>query len=414
MKTAKILTILVLALCLLFCLAKISKAAPMGTAFTYQGHLYDANHVANGLYDFQFELYDANNFGNKVGNDVNVLDVEVTDSYFTVELDFGGDVFNGDARWLEIGVRPGDMNDPNIYTILSPRVKLTATPYGLYSSSSGTIKHGIGTISVSIPSLSWQNAGTVTYDYIFTSEPVVLITGTNDGGCVCFLQPHAVNITNSSFDLLLANPTSQPCSGTYNYNWVAISKVGGLSCTSTWYKDYDDDGYSDGTSYTGTGEPPSGYYLASELIATSGDCDDGDAAINPDAEEICDGKDNDCDGQIDVGIGPFWYFDADDDGYGNQGVSIQSCTQPPGFVANSADCDDSHSSVHPGAEEVCNGVDDNCDGQIDEGCCPPDGTPCDDGNDCTTEDIYQDCECAGTPVFCEDGFHCEFGFCVPD
>jgi len=62
MKTTKMLAILVLALGLMMCLAEVSKAppipVPMGTAFTYQGHLYDANDVANGLYDFQFKLYE--------------------------------------------------------------------------------------------------------------------------------------------------------------------------------------------------------------------------------------------------------------------------------------------------------------------------------------------------------------------
>ena len=95
MKTTRILTICVLALGLVFFPAKLAGAAPMGTAFTYQGHLYDNNDVADGLYDFQFKLYDDANVidVNQLGGDVNEHDVDVVVGYFTVELDFGGGVF---------------------------------------------------------------------------------------------------------------------------------------------------------------------------------------------------------------------------------------------------------------------------------------------------------------------------------
>jgi hypothetical protein len=136
MKARKILTIVVLALCL-GQLAYGSGATPdpVRTAFTYQGLLYDANRVADDQYDFQFKLFDSF-AGSKVDGDVNVPDVDVFDGYFTVELDFG-DVYDGNERWLEIGVRPGEMNDPNYYTVLEPRQELTATPYALYAKTSG-------------------------------------------------------------------------------------------------------------------------------------------------------------------------------------------------------------------------------------------------------------------------------------
>ena len=136
MKSAKILTILVVALGLIVCQVKVSEAAPMGTAFTYQGHLYDNNNVADGLYDFQFKLYDANSGGSKIGGDINEPDLDVIDGYFTVELDFGG-VFDGNAVWLEIGVRPGELEDPNVYAVLEPRQEVTPTPYAIYAKTAG-------------------------------------------------------------------------------------------------------------------------------------------------------------------------------------------------------------------------------------------------------------------------------------
>lgn len=102
----------------------------LGTAFTYQGRLLDGGSPADGTYDLQFALYDALSDGNQVGNMVPVEDVEVTDGYFTVELDFG-DVFDGTALWLEVSVRPGDSS--GAYTTLTPRQPLTAAPYARYA-----------------------------------------------------------------------------------------------------------------------------------------------------------------------------------------------------------------------------------------------------------------------------------------
>jgi hypothetical protein len=132
------LNIFVLLMALVLGLNAAARAEPMGTAFTYRGQLYDANYVADGLYDFQFRLYDANTDGNQVGDDVNKADVNVVDAYFAVELDFGSSVFDGDARWLEIGVRPGDQDDPCEYTTLEPLQKLTPTPYALYAKNAGS------------------------------------------------------------------------------------------------------------------------------------------------------------------------------------------------------------------------------------------------------------------------------------
>jgi hypothetical protein len=105
----------------------------MGSAFTYQGRLSDTAGPADGLYDFSFKLYDNPDlvFAAQQGPAIDVEDLDVVDGYFTVELDFGGSVFNGDARWLEIAVRPGETNDPNAFMALTPRQEVTPTPYAL-------------------------------------------------------------------------------------------------------------------------------------------------------------------------------------------------------------------------------------------------------------------------------------------
>ena len=132
MKAANILMILVLALGLMVCRAQVGEVTAMETAFTYQGRLMDASVPADGLYDLQLKLYDSiGDVANQVGGDVNKPDVDVINSYFTVELDFASGAFAGDARWLEAGVRPAEMSGPNAYTVLSPRQPLTAAPYAL-------------------------------------------------------------------------------------------------------------------------------------------------------------------------------------------------------------------------------------------------------------------------------------------
>ena len=99
-----------------------------------------------------------------------------------------------------------------------------------------------------------------------------------------------------------------------------------------------------------------------------GDCDDADDAIHPGAAEVCDGVDDDCDGDIDEGLATnTWYADADGDSYGDAGDSTASCAMPSGYVGDASDCDDSDSSVNPAATETCDGVDEDCDGVVDDG-----------------------------------------------
>ncbi|MBI4786482.1 MAG: hypothetical protein HY782_05490 [Chloroflexi bacterium] len=123
--------------------------AAVGNAFTYQGKLNDGGNPANGAYDFQFQLFDdpSPSFGFQKGNTVTANDAAVTNGLFTESLDFGTDVFNGDARWLQIFVRPGAST--GAYTTLTPRQALTPAPYafalpGLYTQQNATSPNIIG------------------------------------------------------------------------------------------------------------------------------------------------------------------------------------------------------------------------------------------------------------------------------
>jgi hypothetical protein len=105
-------------------------------------------------------------------------------------------------------------------------------------------------------------------------------------------------------------------------------------------------------------------------VANALDCDDINADIHPGAAELCDGIDNDCNGLSDDGLELFtFYADLDGDGFGTADTAVVLCVNaaPVNFVANALDCDDNDESIHPDAPEVCDGIDNNCDGQNDEG-----------------------------------------------
>jgi len=126
---------------------EIGAQAVVGTAFTYQGQLKQSGVPANGTCDFQFKLYNATSAGTQVGTTVTKGDVTVTNGLFTVELDFGAGIFTGEARYLEIGVRPGAST--GTYTTLSPRQALTPAPYalalpGLWTQQNATSPNLIG------------------------------------------------------------------------------------------------------------------------------------------------------------------------------------------------------------------------------------------------------------------------------
>ncbi len=125
----------------------------------------------------------------------------------------------------------------------------------------------------------------------------------------------------------------------------------------TWYTDADGDGYGlDGTGVPGDCDQPPG------TAGQTGDCDDANDAVFPGAGELCDNIDNDCDGEVDNGAGEFYYTDADEDGFGDEASAVLSCTPVPNTITTGGDCDDNDATIHPGAADPCDGIDQDCSG----------------------------------------------------
>ena len=160
-------------------------------------------------------------------------------------------------------------------------------------------------------------------------------------------------------------PEAERCDGQDNDCDGETDGEGALGCSS-YYLDADGDA-------VGTGEPrclcgPEGDFTA----RVGGDCDDSRGNVNPNAAEVCDGLDNDCDTQVDddnaLGCSVF-YRDLDLDQFGDQDVSRCLCIADTTnrFTSKTpTDCDDQAAQVNPGAPEVCDGIDNDCDAQVDE------------------------------------------------
>ena len=186
----------------------------------------------------------------------------------------------------------------------------------------------------------YGNLTTVTVSCTAPAGYVVIASDCNDANAS--IHPGAAEVCNSIDD---------DCDG------LIDDEVG-----STWYADADGDGYGDASATTNACSAPSGY------VSNGADCDDAAAAVHPGASERCNGADDDCDGAIDDNAtdAATWYADGDTDGYGNPVSVVTACSQPSGYVADRTDCNDAVASTHPGADETCNGIDDDCDAYTDE------------------------------------------------
>jgi len=138
------------------------------------------------------------------------------------------------------------------------------------------------------------------------------------------------------------------------------------------------------------------------------DCDDARPDVNPATAEVCDGRDNDCDGDVDEGVQLTFTEDADGDGFGaDEGETVVGCELPEGYAMRAGDCDDADGGVNPGARDRCDPeeVDDDCSGVPND---PPGGCRCTTGE---TDDCALPGRCSVGRRECIDGLwgECSIG-----
>ncbi|MCB9295772.1 MAG: BspA family leucine-rich repeat surface protein [Lewinellaceae bacterium] len=186
---------------------------------------------------------------------------------------------------------------------------------------------------------------TVIIEDITAPVPDVAELPAATGECgVTLTAPTATDNCAGTITATTTNPTSYSEQGIYTLTWTFNDGNGNTSTqTQTVIVDAGSSFDADNDGFTSIGA----------CYGSADDCDDNDATVFPGAPELCDGIDNDCDGQIDEGL----TFDADGDGF----TALGSCT------GSADDCDDNDATVFPGAPELCDGIDNDCDGQTDEG-----------------------------------------------
>ena len=175
----------------------------------------------------------------------------------------------------------------------------------------------------------------------FCSPPTGFVTISGD------CNDNSASVNSNAAEI--CNGLDDNCSGQIDEGFV----------TSTYYQDSDSDGYGNVNIFINS-------CLQAGYVTNSNDCNDNNASVNANATEICNGFDENCNGQADDGlVFVNYYFDFDLDGFGSLSTLENACAQPSGFVANALDCNDASSYVNPDAIEICNGLDEDCDGEND-------------------------------------------------
>lgn len=349
------------------------------STITYQGKLLENGVPVDGTYSLGFAIFNSQTGGNQLWPawDYEFHSVLITKGIYTVYLGAGSppisldaEIFSGSDTWIEIQIAG---------TVL-PRTKIHTVPYAFQAENLSLTGNQPGDV------LMWNGSKWIPaqFKFYYRDED-------NDGlgdknkPIFCY-QPLSGYVDNSN-----------DCNDNIYSPYSSTEECADRNCDGQpdapgcriFYKDNDNDGYGGDMIFISSTKPE-GY------TENNNDCDDNNPNVNPGASEICndgidnncnggeieecmeicDGIDNDQDGLIDEDL--IFYQDLDGDGFGNSNVTHECINGsiPPGFVENNQDCDDTNPNIYPNYYsdyvewingELCDGIDNNCDGKVDEG-----------------------------------------------
>ena len=175
-------------------------AAPVGTAFSYQGQIADGGRPADGRYDLRFGLYSLAGGGTPVGRIVTNENVSVSDGLFTTTVDFGRGVFDGTEYWLELGARNG--TNTGAFTTMTPRQLLTPTPYALHATQAEGVADGALTGAALRDGSVVRSINGLRDDFNLVGGEGVLVNTTGNSIVIAAVPPNCFTYTNCYWNLL--------------------------------------------------------------------------------------------------------------------------------------------------------------------------------------------------------------------
>ena len=290
------------------------------------------------------------------GNSLGALNGAQTSSY-NIPADF-----DSNGYFYCIVTQPGSACPPvvsstsqiNFSTPLNPSISISSDVTEICGNTNTVNFTSNGNELGSNPTYQWYLNG----NPVDTNNPTFVLSNAADGDVVYVVVTPSESCKNIAFA---------------QSNNIALSVI----ASNTFYQDLDGDGFGNQSVSINTCVQPIGYVPApvGDLNFDGQpdfDCNDSNEDVNPSLDEICSPEDDNCDGFINEGYAATLYYqDLDGDTFGNPLVTVSTCSIPPlGYVLNNSDCDDTNAAVRPNATEICDGIDNDCDATIDEGCGP--------------------------------------------